>query len=432
MTQGSDNLLGPTEEGPVSNRLGLILTSGWLFWAVVLAATAGAIAMGALSEGRGFFDKDEVIYQRVTERFGEGISGELIRTYDGEPASPAPLFFVVYSAWGKVFGFEYSSLRSLSLVITLITMGVLWFYIGRLKKRGGRDYFGLLVFIFPYIFCMGFAVMAEPLTLLLTVVGICCFVESLDSDKYGVMIAGSLSIAAAMYVRVHAVFVCPALMAALFMSKDRSVGKWALAAAPILLRVPLFLFQGGMTVSREAFVGTKPELGFVLANLNFSMVWLGYMFLPLLWWCKRPGKISVAAVLLLTIFYFVFCPDYLSTAHNGALRSLLLWANVDGVTASWVLLPAWVVGCYILVDMAGRILSGVSAMEVLLSCCVFAFMCQLVFSTADFERYYQLVVPAVVLVGVERRRTMGGYSAFAVWHLLFMALAGLRLYKSIG
>jgi hypothetical protein len=114
------------------------------------------------------------------------------------------------------------------------------------------------------------------------------------------------------------------------------------------------------------------------------------------------------------------------------LRSMLLRANVDGVTASWVLLPFWVVGCYILVDMAGRVLSGVSAMEVLLSCCVLAFMCQLVFSTAAFERYYQLVVPAMVLAGVQRRRKTGGYAVFAVWHLLFLALAGLRLYKSIG
>lgn len=88
-----------------------LLSSEKIVWAVVLFTTTIAIAWGALSENRALFDTDEEIYLRVIKIFQEPLSLELLRSYKGEPASPAPLFFIIYAWFGKLFGFSYSVFR---------------------------------------------------------------------------------------------------------------------------------------------------------------------------------------------------------------------------------------------------------------------------------------------------------------------------------
>lgn len=420
-----------TVEKNARSPIARILTSGVLFWALIALTTIAAIRFGALSENRNFFDRDEKIYMRVTKLFGNEISAELLRSYNGEPASPAPVFFIVYSAWGKLFGFTYPALRTLSLVITLLTMLCLWLYLRRFEADEGKDFFPVLVFIFPYIFCMGFSLMAEPLTLLLTVIGLCCCLSGLRRNSDVLLLIGSIAIAAALYVRIHAVFVCPALMATLIIQRNRSIRKWFLAVLPILLRLPLLFWQGGLTVSREAFPGTKPEFGLCISNINFSLVWFGYMFFPLLWWARTRRWINFLAVLALIPFYFLVCPDFLGTEHNGALRSIFLRLGANPTQIKWILFPAWIIGCYITVELIQRFLSKKDISEAFLCACIVMYFAQLIFSTVAFERYYLLAVPAIILLGVKRTTRSGGYITIAGWHFLFLALTFIRLLKDL-
>ena len=76
--------------------------------------------------------------------------------------------------------------------------------------------------------------MAEPLTLLFTVVGMCCYLYGLERQSDAALVLGSIAITAALYVRIQAVFALPALMIVLLLQKDRSVLRWCIAAAPIL------------------------------------------------------------------------------------------------------------------------------------------------------------------------------------------------------
>lgn len=409
---------------PVIARL---LSSQKTVLAVILFTTAFAVAVGALSESRELFDNDEIIYMRVIRFFNQGISLELLRSYNGEPASPAPLFFIVYAWVGKLFGFSYSVFRGLSLGITLLTMVCLSVFLRQQTLQEQRVFFPLLLFLFPYIFCMGFSVMAEPLTLLFTVVGLCCYLYGLERKSDLALLIGSIAITAALYVRIHAVFASVALMIFLLLHKDRSILRWCLAALPIFARLPLIFLQDGLTVSREAFTATKPELGFCLSNINFFLVWFGYVFFPLLWWCRGKQWVNSTATVALIPFYLLVTPNFLSTEHNGALRSLFLQLGLNTTTTQWILFPAWLIGCYITIDLIQRIFMARQPREVFLGLCIILFVASLVFSTVVFERYYLLIVPAVVLMGVPKTKQHGGYLAIAALHIFFLALSVARL-----
>lgn len=183
------------------------------FFGLLVLTTVTAIAAGALSEDRKPFGKDdEHIYVRVTRLFEKGMSLELLRRYEGEPASPAPLFFVVYAAIGRILGSSYLVYRSVSLVITLLaTLGV-WAYTRFEAPRDERHCFPQLLYLFPYIFCMGFSVMAEPLTLLLTVLGLIGYLHGLTRRSDTALLLGTLTLTAALHVRIHPIFAPVTLM----------------------------------------------------------------------------------------------------------------------------------------------------------------------------------------------------------------------------
>ncbi len=415
------------QRGPTVPAFARLLSSNKFLTALVFCATAIAITLGALSEGRELFDRDEEIYVRVIKLFDQGFSLELLRSYGGEPASPAPLFFMVYAGWGKLLGFSYPMFRGLSLVITLLTVAGFSLFLHKQASRDQRIFFPSLLFLFPYIFCMSFSVMAEPLTLMFTVVGLCCYLHGLARGSDAVLLVGTIAIAAAMHVRIHAVFVPAGLMVVLLLQKDLSVRRWCIAAAPLLARLPLFVLQGGLTVSREAFTGTKPELGVCPVNINLSLVWFGYMFFPLLWWCRGRRSINLLATLALIPFYILVTPDFLGPEHRGALRTLFLQLELSATAAQLLAFPAWLIGCYLTVDVIQRVLSAVHLRDMFLGSCIVMFMLSLVFSTVAFERYYVLAVPAVILLGVGTTARPGAFIAMAVCHVLYIALSAARL-----
>lgn len=190
-----------------------VLSSDGTFFALLVLTTAAAIAAGALSEDREpFGQEDEHVYVRVTRLFEKGISFELLRRYEGEPASSAPLFFIVYAAIGRILGSSYSVLRSLSLVITVLATLAVWTYTRFEAPRDERHFFPQLVYLFPYIFCIGFAVMAEPLTLLLTILGLIGYLRGLVKRSDFALALGSLALLAAAHVRIHAIFAPVTLM----------------------------------------------------------------------------------------------------------------------------------------------------------------------------------------------------------------------------
>lgn len=207
--------------------------------------------------------------------------------------------------------------------------------------------------------------------------------------------------------------------------------RWCIAAAPILARVPLIFLQGRLTVSREAFTNAKPELGFCLSNINFFCVWFGYLFFPLLWTCRGKRWINLTATVALIGFYVLATPNFLGTQHNGALRSLFVQLGLTVTTTQWILFPVWFVGCYMTIDLIQRIVMVENFRDVFLSSSILLFMVLLVFSTVAFERYYQLVVPAVVLLGLPKTTRPSGFFALGALHVFFLVLSVARLLSDV-
>ncbi|MBI4690353.1 MAG: glycosyltransferase family 39 protein [Nitrospirae bacterium] len=61
---------------------------------------------------------DETHFVETIHRFGEGITIDLLKHYN---EMNAPLPFVMYSIWGRIFGFDIYILRIFSVIVALIT-----------------------------------------------------------------------------------------------------------------------------------------------------------------------------------------------------------------------------------------------------------------------------------------------------------------------
>lgn len=407
------------------------LASDALFIAVLLSFTVAAIVLGGLTSSRDPFDADELLYTELIRTFERGVSLEFLQDYGGKPASPAPLFFFLYAGAGKLFGSSVVTYRSTSLALTLAAVCLTWIYVRRAWAGGSRDHFPLLLYLFPYIFAMGFAVMAEPLTLLLTVIGLIYWQRALAVRSNAALLVGTLALAAALYVRVHAIFVVGALGATLLLNRDFSVRHWLAAAAPLLLRLPLIFWQGGLTVDRTAHSGPKPELGFAFGHLSFFFIWLGYLFFPLLFWQRARWRVRWLATACLLPLYIFAPPDFYGDAYRGALNTALPTLAISPQLTWWLLLPAWLVGASIAADIGQRALFGQGPREQFLCSAVLLFGLSLLFSSVAFERYYQLAVVPIVFLGLERTHRRAPYVVLLIGHLWFAVLAALRFGKDV-
>ncbi len=407
--------------------VGRVLRSPITFWAVLAVTTGLLVAAGAFTPQRQPLDADERLYLRVIEQFRSGVDLAFLRDYGGLPASPAPLFFYVYAGVGALFGGRWEVYSAFSYGLTLLSVVAIWIYGRRAQRRGADSYFPLLLLLFPYVLAMSVSVMAEPLTMFLTTGGLLAYARGLRRREDRWLLVGSLLVAAAMYVRIHALFVVGALGWVLLVQRDVSWRRWALVLLPLALRLPLVLWQGGLTVDRSAHPGVRPELGLALENLSFFFVWFGYLFFPLVGWLRQRWRWSLLGVGLLLPVYFAFAPDFTSTAHSGALRSILLAQGIGSGTAFWLFLPAWAVGAFLSLQLAQYAVGAEGRERQLAAAGVLLFALSLLASSVAFERYYQLAVVPLVMLGLPNRSAQLPYLLLAGIHGLFVALSVFRL-----
>ncbi len=131
---------------------------------VIHALVAVAMAVGwVIVRGRGPWG-DEVHFLGTVRRFGDGVSMDLLRSYQ---EMSGPLTFVLYSGWGRLVGFETQALRLLSPLIAFATAYV-WLRVLLAGLRDGR--LVLLVFgsllLNPYFVGLSLFVFTDMLALL--------------------------------------------------------------------------------------------------------------------------------------------------------------------------------------------------------------------------------------------------------------------------
>lgn len=133
-------------------------------------------------------------------------------------------------------------------------------------------------------------------------------------------------------------------------------------------------------------------------------------------------------------FDWVLCSGYSQLSWHTTqwcVAIAVCTIRVDVTTTQWILFPVWFVGCYMTIDLIQRIVMVENFRDVFLSSSILLFMVLLVFSTVAFERYYQLVVPAVVLLGLPKTTRPSGFFALGALHVFFLVLSVARLLSDV-
>ena len=163
------------------------------------------------------------------------------------PQVTPPLFYMLYAAWGRVFGLELDVLRACSAVVGVVTLWMLRRFVARYVS-GGLLVFGLcaLFLVNPYFPGLSVLVFTDMSALL-------CVLLAYFWFGHGRFAAAAAALAASLLLRQYAVVFWLALAGAatwgsLFSERRREWvrGLCLLALAPLPL-VALVLWWGGLT-----------------------------------------------------------------------------------------------------------------------------------------------------------------------------------------
>jgi hypothetical protein len=379
-------------------------------WAGALVLALPLVLVAALT-GLGFpIQTDEAKFHwDVVRQFGE--TWPAIPWRDYHAATP-PLPYLLWAAWGKVWGYELPALRALTLIMTYA--GVLAFY--GLALRRGHPWplaESLLLLFSPYVFLNSFTLYTVNMGLLFEVLALWYY---LDEERLGWrgLLVGSLAATVAVCCRQHYLFLAAGMgLWWLVRTWNRrhnlhggDVRDVVLIALPLLVTLPLFLAWGGFTP--PAFRGLHP-IRLSLEHVNFLCVFVGLYFMPLAlvaWpaiyrWGRRSAWLLVGLpIYLLFRPYYERTTDEVASSEQGiilrgldmaggvtgpvapALAQFVLWANGLGILAAGVIARRKAAR-----DESLKLVSWVAAFAVVLT-------------VSDFvgERFYALIVPVLLLL----------------------------------
>ena len=100
-----------------------------LFLVIVVLYEAVIVSMFGMNHNP---SSDEKYFVSAIRSFGQELSVDRLTNYEG--VTP-PLVFITYSLWGRLFGFDYPALRSLSLLILLCILLTLYWLIEMVSGR---------------------------------------------------------------------------------------------------------------------------------------------------------------------------------------------------------------------------------------------------------------------------------------------------------
>lgn len=383
---------------------------------------------------------DENHFYTTIQNFGQGLSLDLLRHY-GEMSTPLP--FLLYAAWGRLFGFELAVLRGFSVLIALVTYGA--FY--RLAFRfTGSALMALLASAFlalhPYMVGFSVFIFTDMLTLLFVVL----FLIAVWEEKPFLLGVAS---AAGLLCRQHFVFI--PLAAGIYylgryvLLKDRRAAQPVLAL--FLSGLPLaalFLLWGGLSPDNELRrLYLTGEVRFTPSYLTLYVAQVGIYLLPLTLlkaWTARPawlgsgqkadpagllasgtggGKMNggseaawllpaaLLPALLLACLSLVFPVQAAPASAAQGIETVGFFHKAVRLVADpgaekWIFFAACSLGWLVLLVLAGDALRRIRREEwsfvVFLVFGVFAFLVIMPFSYLGWEKYFMPVLPLLALL----------------------------------
>ncbi|MGQ9517063.1 MAG: hypothetical protein ACUVT1_07335 [Anaerolineae bacterium] len=322
-------------------------------------------------------------------------------------SATGPLPYMLWAAWGRVFGMTLPALRVLTTLMSWA--GLLAFY--RLARRQGYPMpllVSLVLALSPYGFLHSFTIYTVNMGLVFAVLAMGWYLDA-GTKGWKALLAGGLFATLAAYCRQHYLFL-PAGVGIWWLvravRRRRVTGSMAvdalLIALPALLVAPLFAVWGGLVP--PSMRGLHP-LRLHPEHVMFLLIFAGLYGAPAGWtawpavWKDRRSTWLLLALPAYVLFRPAFGPGVPDTTEGIILHALsigqaalgpllpwlaegVLWLNGLAMGTAWWLGKGW------RIDDKGRMLWGWTA----------AFTGMVGISDYVGERFYALWMPAMILL----------------------------------
>lgn len=339
------------ETGRTVNRGRLRYRIAWII--ALLAVQGGALYYIGLASPP---YADEIHYLKTIKEFSSDLTFDALLDYN-EVAGPLP--FVLYGAWGKLFGTDISHLRLLSILLAFIFQIRLFDVLEGVTRSARRAFLlGLVVMLNPYMIGLNVVVYTDVPAL----IGLMLALRGILRRSPWILFFGSavalLSRQYMMFVVAAAVLYLLIRLAATGDGRDRRMIGAALASiAPLTI---LMGFWGGAAPPSgvESWLNNEPA-SWHLAYLVTYVAMLAIYAFPLIAWRWR----YFFRESMLWIWSLLFIPLYALAPVQASPITLRL-SNYETVGyahrafvavtgsrqhAHWLLFACWVIGVPVVV-----------------------------------------------------------------------------------
>jgi hypothetical protein len=284
-------------------------------------------------------------------KFHWGVIQEFAQAWPQVPwqdyhSATGPLPYILWAAWGRVFGLTLPALRVLTTLVSYA--GFLAFY--RLARRQGYPMpllAGLILALSPYVFLHSFTIYTVNVGLVFAVLAMGWYLEA-GAKGWRALLAGGLFATLAVYCRQHYLFL-PAGAGIWWLGRvvRRRRRTWGAAgealaiALPALLVMPLLVTWGGLVP--PSMQGLHP-LRLHPEHVMFMLIFAGLYAAPAAWtawptaWrARRQAAWLILALPLFALFRPAFGPGAPDTAEGIILHALDLVHRTAGPAVPWLM-----------------------------------------------------------------------------------------------
>jgi 4-amino-4-deoxy-L-arabinose transferase-like glycosyltransferase len=352
------------------------------------------------------FRGDEIHFAQTIEKFGESPSFELLAHYE-EMSGPLP--FLLYGAWGRLFGYDPLTLRLLSLLVAVVTYA-LWF---RLSAREFASARGALLatacfLLQPYLLFVSLFVYTDMLAMLFLLMALI----ALREERPLLLCAG---IAGALVCRQHLVFL--PLAAGLFLAlKYRHGPRWrglcllaGCCAGTLPLMGLLALWEGPCpdNALKQTYLaeGTSFHIESAWLYLSLSAIYLA----PALVWKRHSifaSRRMLAVAVLISLLYWLTpitpSPSAIAAGipHVGMFHKTLASLLRSPMAVHFIfwlaLIPGLLTYLFLSRDLLRRCARRTVEFPVFLDLAVLAFLAVMPWAYLHWEKYLLPLVPILI------------------------------------
>ena len=337
------------------------------------------------------------------------------------PAAQAPLFHLLFAAYGKLVGFDLWKLHALGVLISYLAVVALFHLLSACLglQRWKAFLLSLLFALSPYFFGASFILLTDNLAILFALAALILFVRSREKESMGLFALACLGVALALLTRQALVWLLPV---GLWYAPRRLPGALLLALSFAPLGA-LVVAWGGLVPkgSDPTSCGLCPGSGDNLLGRSLAFTFAVFAIYavavlgPSTWRGVRPllAPSGVAVALLVAVVLLIAFPlEFVAPGPGVPGDAGYLWRASEKLPGLfWLLVPLGTVSAYALGRRAGpRSLAVVFGASFLLSVLPVRLVYQKYFDPFALMAVFFMVRPG----DLERRWQWVGVAALAV------------------